>query len=88
LISALYYEPLTTRTLRLAASFWADARKHGKATASDQRLDTDVILAAQAHSIRVSDEDRVVVATTNVRHLGIFVDARIWSDILPTITSR
>jgi hypothetical protein len=43
-------------------------------------LDADVILAAQAlNAMEVGSP--IVVATTNVRHLARFVDARPWQDI-------
>jgi len=39
-----------------------------------------VILAAQARVINTDDE-RVVIATTNVKHLSRFVSAREWQDV-------
>lgn len=77
------YLPLTTETMRLAARFWADARNQGQPTASDSSLDADVILAAQAVSAEEGDENEVVVATTNPRHLSLFADARNWREISP-----
>lgn len=77
----LGYLPLTTEALRLAARFWADARNQGQPTASDESLDADVILAAQAATLRGDTDDGVVIATTNPRHLSRFVDARLWQDI-------
>ncbi len=58
-----------------AAQFWADARKRGRPTAGPERLDCDVILAAQTREV-----DAVVV-TENLRHLSLFVEARSWVDI-------
>ena len=74
------YLSITTQVMRTAAQFWATARKRGRQAASDASLDADVILAAQAVSI-ATGEDRVVVATANVRHLAHFIDARRWQDI-------
>lgn len=79
----LGYLPLTTEALRRAARFWADARNQGQPTASDESLDADVILAAQAATLQGDTDDGVVVATTNPRHLSRFVDARLWQDIDP-----
>lgn len=78
------YLPLNTKAARLAARFWADARRRGQPTASDESLDADVILAAQAAVL--SEEDgvgEVVVATTNPGHLSRFVAAEVWRDITP-----
>jgi hypothetical protein len=61
-----------------AAEFWAAARKSGRPTTSDQALDADAILAAQA---AVCSTQSVVVATTNTRHLRRFVAAEHWADI-------
>ena len=79
----LGYLPITTEVMRLAASFWADARKQGRLTASDESLDADVILAAQATILNEDTDADVVVATTNPRHLSRFVDARAWQEIAP-----
>lgn len=79
----LGYLPITTEVMRLAASFWADARKQGRPTASDESLDADVILAAQAATLSEDTDGDVVVATTNPRHLSRFVDARDWQEVVP-----
>ena len=60
-----------------AAEFWSQARQMGRPTASDKALDGDVILAAQAALLK-NDNNQVIVATTNVKHLSLFVDAREW----------
>jgi predicted nucleic acid-binding protein len=75
----LEYLPLTTNVMLQAAELWAKARQKGKPTADPHALDGDVILAAQAMLIDTTDQ--TVIATTNVRHLSLFMDAREWSDI-------
>jgi hypothetical protein len=75
----LEYLPLSTYMMRLAAAFWAHARKAGQPTASDPALDGDVILAAQAQSLAAN----VLVATTNPGHLVRFVPAELWTNITP-----
>ncbi len=72
------YLPLTTVAMRQAALFWAQARQQGQPTAGDKALDGDVILAAQAITLGVTD---VVIATTNVGHLSRFAPAALWPDI-------
>lgn len=74
----LEYLPLTTSAMKKAALFWAQARQQGQSTAGDKNIDADVILAAQAATLGISD---VVIATTNVRHLSRFVPAELWPDI-------
>jgi len=76
----LGYIPLTTWTMLKAAEFWAQTRRLGKPTSSDAALDADVILAAQAASLQ-NKGHTVIVATNNVKHLELFVDARKWEDI-------
>ncbi len=76
----IIYLPLTTEVMLKAAKLWASARKQGKPTADNQALDGDVILASQA--ILVSNYGHeVIVATTNTKHLSLFVDAREWQEI-------
>lgn len=76
------YAPLNTRVMLRAARLWADARKRGLPTAPEDRLDVDVILAAQALDL-AEDDDEVVIATTNPRHLFRFTNARDWQEIEP-----
>ena len=76
--TTLKYLPITTSAIRLAADLWAQARRAGQPTASNDALDGDVIIAAQTLSLDVSG---IVVATTNVGHLARFVPAKLWKDI-------
>lgn len=80
LASRITYLAIDTATMREAAALWSTLRNQGRPTASDQNLDADVILGAQAkeHERRGTT---VVVATTNVRHLCYMCDARHWQDI-------
>jgi len=74
------YLPLTTAAMLRAAELWAEARRRGRPTAPDEALDADMILAAQASTCPPEFGD-VVVATTNPKHLSLFVDARRWEEI-------
>ncbi|MCW6052104.1 nucleic acid-binding protein [Lyngbya sp. CCAP 1446/10] len=74
------YRPLTSEVMLLAAQLWADARSRGRPTADPHALDGNVILAAQA-ILEANQGNEVVIATTNVKHLSQFVDAREWLSI-------
>lgn len=80
LAGAADYLPLTTEVMRSAAGLWARTRKQGRPTAAPDRLDGDVILAAQTLSL-AETLDNVIVATSNVKHLSMFVAARRWQDL-------
>ncbi|MDX2029435.1 MAG: nuclease [Blastocatellia bacterium] len=78
LIEQLEYLPISTRAMRQAAHFWAEARQQGQPTASDNSIDGDMILVAQTETL---EEPAIVIATTNVNHLSRFVPAEIWQNI-------
>jgi predicted nucleic acid-binding protein len=69
-------------SMLLAADFWARVRQAGMATAGDEALDGDAILAAQALTA-VGEGNIATVATGNVKHLARFpgIDAREWRAI-------
>ncbi len=74
--------PCSGPVLVEAAVLWAKARQEGLPTADDKAIDADVILAATA--ILASRQGyEVIIATSNVGHLGRFVDARLWEMIVP-----
>jgi predicted nucleic acid-binding protein len=75
------YLPITTAAMNKAAELWAQARNTGHPTAPDPALDGDMILAAQA-LLSGEPGDQVIVATTNVAHLALFVQAKEWQDIV------
>ena len=75
--NSLDYLPLTTNVMLKAAELWAQARNQGRPTADMKALDCDVILAAQALAVNG------IVATENVGHLSLFVEAKDWREILP-----
>jgi predicted nucleic acid-binding protein len=74
----LEFLPLTTVAMRKAAELWATVRRQGLATAADQAVDADVILAAQALTLGIPD---IIVATANIGHLARFVPAELWQNI-------
>lgn len=76
----LEYLPLTTAAMRHAALFWAQARQQGQPTSGDKTIDGDMILAGQAAALGEAD---LIIATTNVGHLGRFAPADLWQNINP-----
>jgi len=80
LISSVEFIKITTPVMQHAAQLWATARSSGKPTADDTALDGDIILCAQVLSLGIPFTD-YAVATTNVKHLKLFVHAAEWRDI-------
>ncbi|MFN7717092.1 MAG: type II toxin-antitoxin system VapC family toxin [Pseudanabaenaceae cyanobacterium] len=78
--SEITYLPITTEVMLKAAELWARARNAGKSTADHRSLDGDVILAAQATLVAAYGH-QVIIATSNVKHLVLFADAREWQSI-------
>lgn len=76
----LQYVPITTEVMLLAAQLWAEVRQQSKPTADSNSLDGDVILASQAKLLEMVG-NIVIIATRNVKHLSLFVDAREWQNI-------
>jgi hypothetical protein len=68
---------------RCVRQLWSKtrARQQGQPTADDKALDGDVILAARAITLGITN---VVIATTNVGHLSRFAPAALWPDITAT----
>jgi predicted nucleic acid-binding protein len=77
----LEYAPLGRGIIVRATELWAEARRAGQPTASDQALDGDVLLAATAQLYSTAQDDSVVIATGNVGHLSRFVEANLWNEI-------
>lgn len=70
-LSSTSFLPLTRPAMLKAAELWAHLRKVGLSTAPDLSLDADCILAAQAITA-AQPGDRVIIATTNEKHLSRF----------------
>jgi len=58
--------------MRLAASLWAQTRAEGQLRGSEENLDVDVILAAQARQAGGQ------IITTNERHFRNIADVFDW----------
>lgn len=66
------YLPLTTETMRMAATLWAQTRAKGELRGPEESLDVDIILAAQARQV----EGHVV--TANEKHFRDLVGVFDW----------
>jgi hypothetical protein len=78
----LEFLPVSTEALNLAANLWARASTSGQTTRDEKDIDIDIIISAQYQLLK--DEfpgQRVIMATTNLKHLSIFCDAANWRDI-------
>ncbi len=74
------FAPLNSQIMLLAAQLWADARNRGRPTAGPERLDCDVILAAQAL------ERGATIISENINHLTQFTSVVRWQDMtFPTV---
>ena len=74
--------PIDNEVMRNAASLWAEARIQGVPTADDKSLDADIIICAQFKLLKQEYPGRyIVIATTNVKHLSRFTEAKEWQEI-------
>lgn len=81
-LASFEFAPITRDIMLRAAELWAIARRGGYPAAGPDALDCDVIIAATAE-LAAGPWDAVTVATGNVGHLGRFVDARPWDQVIP-----
>ncbi|HEY9769961.1 MAG TPA: type II toxin-antitoxin system VapC family toxin [Coleofasciculaceae cyanobacterium] len=74
--------PVSNTVLNEAASLWAEARIQGVPTADNKSLDADIIICAQYKLLEQEYPGRyIVIATTNVKHLSRFAEAKEWQEI-------
>ena len=78
----LIYAPITTEVMRKASSLWGWARATGQSTAHENKIDIDVILAAQSIILAMETEEYIIIATSNASDLRRYsIDAQKWEDI-------
>ena len=74
--------PISNEVIIKAANLWAEARIKGIPTADDKSLDADIIICAQYQVLEQEYPGRyIVIATTNVKHLSNFAEAKEWQKI-------
>jgi len=74
---SLRYLPLTTETMKLAASLWAQTRFEGRLRGPEESLDIDIILVAQARQAGGQ------IVTTNDKHFRGIADLFDWRSFQP-----
>lgn len=78
----LEFLSVSTESLDLAANLWARASNEGLTTRDDKNIDVDIIISAQYRILEAEyPGQRVIVATTNLKHLSRFCDAAQWQNI-------
>lgn len=74
--------PLSKIVMKEAAQLWAEARRQGIQTADKKNIDADIIIAAQWKLLKEEYPGQyIVIATTNVKHLERFTEAKEWKNI-------
>ncbi len=74
--------PITSELLKIASVLWATARSQGLPTADNKSLDIDMIICSHWRILQEEFPGRyVAIATTNVKHLSRFTEAKRWRDI-------
>lgn len=74
--------PIDNEVMRNAANLWAEARIQGVPTADNKSLDADIIICAQFKLLEQVYPGRyIVIATTNVKHLSRFSEAKEWQEV-------
>ncbi len=74
--------PLTKDVMQKAALLWAEARSQGISTADEKNIDADIIIASQWQLLTEDFPGQyIVIATTNVKHLKRFTEAKLWKNI-------
>lgn len=74
--------PVSPMIFRYSAELWAETRRQGLPTAEAENIDADVIIGATCQLLEQDyPGQKLVVATTNVKHLSLFIEAKEWSEI-------
>ncbi|HAC62888.1 MAG TPA: nucleic acid-binding protein [Cyanothece sp. UBA12306] len=73
---------LETEVMFSASETWVEARQQGRKTADDSSFDVDMLIIAHWRLLKKKYPSRyIVIATTNVKHLGEFTEALNWQEI-------
>jgi len=73
---------ITQEISDLSAEIWAETKLKAMPTANQENIDIDIIIIAHWQVLKKEFPGRnIIVSTTNIKHLGLFTDAREWQDI-------
>lgn len=74
--------PVDRAVAELSSMLWAEARAKNTPTAKADNIDIDIMIAAHWRLLTEEFPGRkVVIATTNIKHLSLFAEAREWQNI-------
>jgi hypothetical protein len=74
--------PVDRAVAELSSMLWAEARTKNTPTAKADNIDIDIMIAAHWRLLTEEFPGReVVIATTNIKHLSLFAEAREWQNI-------
>ncbi|PSB55783.1 type II toxin-antitoxin system VapC family toxin [Chamaesiphon polymorphus] len=66
----------------LAAQLWVDAQADGRPTSDKKKIDIDVIISAQCLTLQKENPgQKVIMATTNTKHISRYCDSADWREI-------
>jgi hypothetical protein len=78
----LEFIPVSREDSILAAQMWVDAQADGRPTSDKKKIDIDVIISAQCLILQQERPGRkVIMATTNIKHISRYCEAANWQDI-------
>lgn len=74
--------PVDRAVAELSSMLWAEARTKNTPTAKADNIDIDIMITAHWRLLTEEFPGReVVIATTNIKHLSLFAEAREWQNI-------
>jgi hypothetical protein len=77
----IVFLPIKTEAMKKASELWGWARRTGQSTAHEEKIDIDVILAAQSIILAQETGEHTVIATSNVSDLQRYTPSEKWENI-------
>ncbi|MEG3436898.1 hypothetical protein V0288_07180 [Pannus brasiliensis CCIBt3594] len=74
--------PIVDRDIEIACELWVKSITEGIQVAPERDINFDIILCAQWQRLQEENPGRkVIIATTNLRHLRRFAEAELWENL-------